>query len=175
MAKTNRLIVNSIAATVIGFLGSLLILYTVGLLARASLRLGTVQWAARVFGDGFWLDLFFWVQDLLITVVLSLPVAALLCLLRPRRLLIYTFFAVVPTFLFWNWSWVGDPHFASLWRSVLAAWSGQLLMVPFAVLLVRSRIGGEPPNQPLQQSLDPAVSFAAAKTTAASSAAELKR
>ena len=74
MAKTNRLIVNSVAATVIGFLGSLLIFYAVGLLARASLSLGTVQWAARVFGDGFWLDLFFRVQGLLIAVVLSLPV-----------------------------------------------------------------------------------------------------
>ncbi len=174
MAKTNRLIVNSIAAVVIGFLGSLLILYAVGLLARTA-GLDMVRWAARVFGDGFWLDLFFWVEDFLIAVVLSLPVATLLCLLRPRRLLIYTLFAVVPTFLFWNWSWVGDPHFASLWPSVLAAWSGQLLMVPFAVLLVRRRIVGEPPNQPLQQSLDPAVRFAAAKSTSASSAAELKR
>ena len=175
MGKTNRLIVNSIAATVIGFLGSLLILYAVGLLARASLGLGTVQWAARVFGDGFWLDLFFRVQDLLIAVVLSLPVAALLCLLHPRRLLIYTLFAVVPTFLFWNWSWVGNPNFASLWWFILAAWTAQLLTVPIAVLLVQSRIGGEPPNQPLQQSLDPAAPFAIAKSTSASSAAELKR
>lgn len=149
MATTNRLIVNSIAAATIGFLGSILIFYAVGIFARVA-GLGTLQWAVDVVGDGFWLDVFMWVQDLLITVVLSLPVALLLCLLRPRRLLIYTLFAVVPTFLFWNWSWVGNPQFVSLWRSILAAWSGQLLMVPLAVLLVRSRLDGEPPNQRMQ-------------------------
>ncbi|MCZ6880092.1 MAG: hypothetical protein O7F13_03075 [Gammaproteobacteria bacterium] len=149
MAKTNRLIVNSIAAAVIGFLGSLLIFYAVGLLARTA-GLDMARWAFNTFGDGFWLDLFFWVQDFLIAVILSLPVAIALCLLRPRRLSIYTLFAVVPTFLFWNWSWVGNPNFTSLWWPILAGWSAELLMVPIAVLLVRSRFGVEPPNQRMQ-------------------------
>ena len=74
--------------------------------------------------------------DFLVSVILCLPAAYLLCLLRPRKRLLYLAAAVVPGFI-WQYSlFFQDPaafrDFGQFVPGILAS----LLMLPAAVLVI---------------------------------------
>jgi hypothetical protein len=105
------------------------------------------QWLIHQLAGTAWLRPLLLAQDLVINVILCLPLAAILCRLRPPLLLSYTASAVLPAFVWSNSGLVGGPSWSLIWPAVLAGWVVQLLMVPLAVLLLRRYLGPEPPDR----------------------------
>jgi len=85
--------------------------------------------------------------DFVISVLLSVPAAFLLCKLRPRKLFVYLVLAVIPGFL-WQYSNVlGDATLLRDWPLYLPGALSALLMLPVAVLIVQwARQGTAPDN-----------------------------
>lgn len=108
------------------------------------------QWAFDALLGTAWLRPYLFIHDLAINVVLCLPLAFCVCALVPRRLVLNTASAMLPVFVWTNVAIIGHPYWSQIWPSVTVAWAGELLMLPLAVLLLRRRVGGEPPNHALQ-------------------------
>jgi hypothetical protein len=87
-----------------------------------------------------------WLFDLVVSVILSLPVAFVLLKLRPRKLWLYLLLAVVPGFLWLNRGAIVSPYFGQFAWSFGAAWIQQLLAVPLAAWFLRPIAGGGAPN-----------------------------
>lgn len=100
--------------------------------------------SSGIFGGA--LPVILWPLDLLVSVILSLPVASVLLQLRPAKLRLYLLLAVVPAFLWLNRGAVVGPHFGEFALLFAAGWVQQLLALPLAALLVRAVIGPGAPN-----------------------------
>jgi hypothetical protein len=87
-----------------------------------------------------------WLVDLLVSILLSLPVAFVLLKLRPRKLWLFLPLAVVPGFLWLNRGVIASPYLGQFAWPFAAAWVQQLLAVPLAVWLLRVITGGGAPN-----------------------------
>ena len=143
---TNRVTLNLVASALVGIAGLVVVFYGVGFFART----GITMWTINAIGDSAWLTPSLWLQDLIMNVILSLPAAAVLCLLKPRRLAIYTLCAVLASFLLWNWNWIDPVNWPSL-STFARTTTLELFTLPLAVLLIRRRIGGLPPNKTLER------------------------
>lgn len=135
------------------------------IMGAAAVLLGIAQWYFLAFcwayisayspvagwlaGSGIFggaLPAILWPLDLLVSIILSLPVAFVLLQLRPPRLWFYLLLAVVPGFLWLNRETVVSPHLGQFALLFAAGWVQQLLALPLAVLLLRAVIGPRAPN-----------------------------
>lgn len=94
-----------------------------------------------------------WPLDLLVSVILSLPVAFVLLKLRPRKLWLYLLLAVAPGFLWLNRDLIVSPYFGQFAWSFAAGWLQQLLALPLAAWFLRVVTGRGAPNYSLNRTL----------------------
>ena len=146
MTFNKRIALNLTASALAGIAGLVIVFYGIGFFART----GITMWMIHTIGDSVWLTPTLWLEVLVMDVILSLPTAVVLCLLKPRRLVIYTLCAVLAPFVLWNWNWIDPYNWPSL-SEFARTTTLELLAVPLAVLLIRRRIGGLPPNKTLER------------------------
>jgi hypothetical protein len=103
-------------------------------------------WLASSGSLGGALPAVLWLVDLLVSILLSLPVAFVLLKLRPRKLWLFLPLVVVPGFLWLNRGVIAGPYFGQFAWSFAAAWVQKLLAVPLAVWLLRVITGGGAPD-----------------------------
>ncbi len=89
-----------------------------------------------------------YVADLLTNIVLSLPAAWVLVILRPPKLALYLALAVLPVFLLTNAPLFFDHVFSTM---VLLAWTNELAALPIAAYLLRTLMK---PGSPARASQD---------------------
>ena len=94
-------------------------------------------------GSAFRIVLF--ATDFIISVLLSLPAAFLICKLPPSKPLVYLALAVLPGFLWQYSNVIGDGSLFQDWRHLPGALSA-LFMLPVAVLIMQRRKPGVAPN-----------------------------
>jgi hypothetical protein len=105
---------------------SLLLTYVnpFGLLVGLGLRGSIVYFVSGVF-------------DLIWAVLFSIPAAIILLKLRPRKIWLYLFLAVIPAFVWLNIGLVANPIFSEYWGGLLVGWINELLPLPLAVLILQ--------------------------------------
>ena len=95
------------------------------------------QWLIAQGATGATLRAVLFATDFSISVLLSAPAAFLLCVLQPRKLLLYLLLAVLPGFV-WQYSNVlGDTTLLKDWRLFLPGALSALLALPVAALIVQ--------------------------------------
>jgi hypothetical protein len=102
------------------------------------------------FAGSPWLRPYLFVQDLAISVVLCLPLAALICLLRPRNLVAYVAATVVASLAWMVLAYTAEPLLNSLLMLSASTWLQQILPVPLAAAVLSRWIGSAPPNNTLE-------------------------
>jgi len=76
-------------------------------------------------------------------VLLSFPAAFVLSKLRPAKAWLYLAAALLPSFLYFNSVWLGNPMFGQVWTTLLLGWTTELLALPaafFILMQLRNRI-----------------------------------
>lgn len=131
--KTGNFPLAVFVAFVLGLAQMLLLLYCWNYLVIYSPLL---RWLTSLGVSGASLHASIFAADSALTVALCLPAAFLLCQLRPRRLLVYLFAAVIPGFI-WQYRLVlQDPSTVQdLWQFVPGILSA-LLVLPIATFFV---------------------------------------
>jgi hypothetical protein len=89
--------------------------------------------------------------DCLINFILALPAAYILIKLRPLKLWLYLFLAVMPAFLWSNRSLIGSPYFAVFAWQFVTSWIVQLLAIPVAAWLLLAITKNDTPNNLTKQ------------------------
>jgi hypothetical protein len=84
--------------------------------------------------------------DFFISVVLSLPAAWALTMLRPAKLSLYLLLAVLPPFLWLNSSLIGSPYFSQFFGEIALGWLQELFVLPVATSLMRLMLAVSAPN-----------------------------
>jgi hypothetical protein len=79
----------------------------------------------------------------------STPIAALLCLLKPRRLVLYTAIAVLPL-LVRDWSSIFPSEISLIWPSLIVYYTVEIIRLPLTVWMLARWIGPEPPDKSLE-------------------------
>jgi len=138
-----RLLISGAAAALLGIAQWYLLAFCWAYISAYSPVAG---WLASSGSLGGAVPAVLWLVDLLVSVILSLPVAFALLRLRPRKLWLYLLLVVVPGFLWLNRGAIVSPYFGQFAWSFAAAWVQQLLAVPLAVWLLRAITGGGTPN-----------------------------
>ncbi|WP_323846118.1 hypothetical protein [Microbulbifer magnicolonia] len=93
-------------------------------------------WMLANLAGSAWFYPLLWLHDLLISVLLSLPLALLIHWLRPRNWAPLLASALLPAFLYFNWPLIGDMRVQVLTAQQIAGWLSQIAMLPAALLLV---------------------------------------
>lgn len=106
------------------------------------------------YAESVWLRPYLVVQDLMINIVLYAPLAALICLLRPRRLILYVSVAVLASQA-WMALSTPVPLIDQLLAVRAASWALEILPLPLAVALMSRWIGRPPPDHPLETDTGP--------------------
>lgn len=84
--------------------------------------------------------------DFIVSVLLSLPAAFLLCKLRPRKLALYLVLAVLPGFLWQYRTVLGDGTSLRDWALYLPGAFSALFMLPVAAFIMRRANPSGAPN-----------------------------
>jgi hypothetical protein len=97
------------------------------------------QWLVDlgILGSAFYSILF--VSDFLLNILFCLPVAFVICRLRPEKIVLYTALAVVPAFVWTNRLLISEPERLTLfvpWYSFVPGWIFGLVSIPLAVFIV---------------------------------------
>lgn len=87
-----------------------------------------------------------WPLDLLVSIVLSLPVAFVMLKLRPPKVWLYLVLAVMPGFLWLNRGAFVSPYFGQFAWLFAAGYVQQLLALPLAVWFLRAVTGPGAPD-----------------------------
>lgn len=86
------------------------------------------------------------VSDFGVSVILCLPAALLLCMLRPNKPWAYVALAVIPSFI-WQYRLVlGDPALFRYWALFLPGALAALFMLPVAAFVVQHATSRGAPN-----------------------------
>jgi hypothetical protein len=131
--KSDNFPIAASVALAVGIFQTILLLYVDAYIAARSPV--PIWLASHVFTSFFLLSLLF-IYDWLISILLCLPAAYILCKLRPRKLFVYLILAVVPSFLWQHRLVFIEPaRFSNFmaFDSVLCA----LFMLPTATVIVR--------------------------------------
>jgi hypothetical protein len=112
------------------------------------------QWLFHTLPGTGWFYPIIRIQDLLISIVLALPLAAIIYYLRPKQYYLYLAIALLPSFLWNNSVWLGHPYFGDHWGSIVLGWGVELSSIPIALLLIH-KIKRENPPLPRHQEPDP--------------------
>ena len=84
--------------------------------------------------------------DTFLNIMLCLPAALALCLLQPRKLLLYTALAVLPCFVWQYRLFITDTTLFMQWRSFIYGALSVLLTLPITVLIVHFGLNLVKPN-----------------------------
>jgi len=96
------------------------------------------NWILGLAGQSGFHKVLLYAQDLIINLVLSIPIAALIFSLKPRKLILYSSIALLPTLLIS--SFVGSASIAAVSLTIIKDWSLLLLPVPITVFLLHKII-----------------------------------
>ena len=151
MAIDSRFAVNLSLAVVSGLVSYAAVFYLWNFIPLNPLT----QWLIDNLAGTNWFKPIISIQDFLVNLVLSLPLATALCLLRPRRLLLFTLAALLPAFV---WSFrlpISEGTFLEVMElGFVGGWLVSWLSLPLAVFLLKGRLGGGSPNNKMQQTRD---------------------
>lgn len=133
MKSDNFPIAASVALSV-GILQTILLLYVDASIAAYS---PVPIWFATHVATRFFLLSLLFIYDWTISILLCLPVAYILCKLRPRKLFVYLILAVVPSFLWQHRLLFIEPSRFSSFMVVFDSILSSLFMLPAATAIVR--------------------------------------
>ena len=128
-----KLFLSGVAALIGGLAQTYFLLWCWSLIAAYS---PFASWLVGLGIRGIALRTVVGLADTATTVILCIPAACLLLLLRPRRLWLYTLLAVLPSFVWLNRELPGTVV-PLPWGQVILGWVPELLALPGAVCLVR--------------------------------------
>ena len=77
------------------------------------------------------------ILDLIWAVLISFPAAYVVLKLRPQKVWLYVFLAVIPAFVWLNYGLPTNPMFYEYWGGFMLGWINELLPLPIAVLLLQ--------------------------------------
>lgn len=130
--KLNALPISVVIAALLGIAEYHFLVFCWGYIAQYTPLLG---WLVGVGLKGVALRVVLFPIDFLTSVVISLPAAYLLSVLRPRMLWLYVVVAVVPGFVWFNLSLVGNPILTQYLLGF--GWVPELFALPVAAWLLR--------------------------------------
>jgi len=76
------------------------------------------------------------IHDFLLNIILGLPLAILIYLLRPKNYFLYLGLALLPSFIWTHSVWLNDADFIQHWPFIVSGWTMELFCVPIALMII---------------------------------------